>query len=83
MPKPRHELNHVANYFYMFFDGEPSDGELRTLEYAAERHLSHKGVHANTDLYASLVYYTLGFPMEYNPVNFALVRIVGRIAPRA
>ncbi len=52
----------------------------RALEDAVERHLGHKGVHANTDLYASLIYYMLGFPMEYNPANFALARIVGWVA---
>lgn len=52
----------------------------RALEDAVERHLGGKGVHANTDLYASLIYYILGFPMEYNPANFALARIVGWVA---
>ncbi|MFP3159898.1 MAG: citrate synthase/methylcitrate synthase [Vulcanisaeta sp.] len=50
------------------------------LEKAVEKHLSSKGVYANTDLYASLIFYTLGFPPEYNPANFAIARIVGWVA---
>ncbi len=50
------------------------------LERAVEKYLGSKGVHANTDLYASLIFYTLGFPPEYNPANFAIARIVGWVA---
>jgi citrate synthase len=47
------------------------------LERAVEKHLSSKGIYANTDLYTSLIFYFLGFPPEYNPANFAMARMVG------
>jgi citrate synthase len=47
------------------------------MEKAVAKHLGNKGIAPNTDLYAAVIYYQLGFPIDYYPVNFALSRITG------
>lgn len=42
--------------------------------------LSHKGVYANTDLYASVVFHYLGLPVDLNLPVFAMARTAGWIA---
>lgn len=41
VPSPRTDLNHVANYYYMFFGREPSDEELRALETMFITYMEH------------------------------------------
>jgi len=47
------------------------------MEAAVAKHLGAKGITPNTDLYAAVIYYQLGFPIDYYTVNFALSRITG------
>ncbi len=41
VPRPRADLSHVANYYYMFFGREPSDEELRALETMFITYMEH------------------------------------------
>ena len=60
-------------------DSRPYEIARRLEEYVHSK-LSHKGIFANTDLYAAVIFRYLGLPVDLNLPAFAISRVAGWVA---